>query len=156
MPTTQAERAKVAKMKQIPVVELIKDKNLLFVDDSIVRGTQLQETVEFLQDNGAKSVHMRSACPPLMYACKYLNFSRNRSDMDLLCRRIVTELEGQEGLKHLDEYADGSTERGKKMRRAIAEKMGFDSLEFQTLEGVVKAIGIDKCKLCTYCWTGEE
>ena len=99
---------------------------------------------------------MRSACPPLMYACKYLNFSRNRSDMDLLCRRIVTELEGQEGLKHLDEYADGSTERGKKMRRAIAEKMGFDSLEFQTLEGVVKAIGIDKCKLCTYCWTGEE
>ena len=99
---------------------------------------------------------MRSACPPLMYACKYLNFSRNRSDMDLLCRRIVTELEGQEGLKHLDEYADGSTEKNKKMRRAIAEKMGFDSLEFQTLEGVVKAIGIDKCKLCTYCWTGEE
>ena len=156
MPTTQAERAKVAKMKQIPVVELIKDKNLLFVDDSIVRGTQLQETVEFLQDNGARSVHMRSACPPLMYACKYLNFSRNRSDMDLLCRRIVTELEGQEGLKHLDEYADGTTERGKKMRKAIAEKMGFDSLEFQTLEGVVSAIGIDKCKLCTYCWTGEE
>ena len=102
MPTTQAERNKVAKMKQIPVTELIKGKNLLFVDDSIVRGTQLRETVEFLYDNGAKAVHMRSACPPIMYACKYLNFSRNRSDMELLSRRIISEIEGEEGLKHLD------------------------------------------------------
>ncbi len=156
MPTTQAERNKVAKMKQIPVVELIKGKKLLFVDDSIVRGTQLRETVEFLYDNGAEAVHMRSACPPIMYACKYLNFSRNNSDMDLLSRRTIAELEGEEGMRHLDEYADASTERGKKLRRAIAKKMGFDSLEFQTLDGVVEAIGIDKCKLCTYCWTGEE
>ena len=156
MPTTQAERNKVAKMKQIPVTELIKDQSLLFVDDSIVRGTQLRETVEFLYDNGAKAVHMRSACPPIMYACKYLNFSRNNSDMDLLSRRTIAELEGAEGMKHIDEYADASTERGKKLRRAIAEKMGFDSLEFQTLDGVVEAIGIDKCKLCTYCWTGKE
>lgn len=156
MPTTQAERNKIAKMKQIPVTELIKDKNLLFVDDSIVRGTQLQETVEFLYDNGAKSVHMRSACPPIMYACKYLNFSRNNSDMDLLSRRMIATLEGEEGMKHLEEYADASTERGKKLRRAIAEKMGFETLEFQTLEGVCSAIGIDRCKLCTYCWNGEE
>ena len=156
MPTTQAERNKVAKMKQIPVVELIKGKKLLFVDDSIVRGTQLRETVEFLYDNGAEAVHMRSACPPIMYACKYLNFSRNNSDMDLLSRRTIAELEGEEGMRHLDEYADASTERGKKLRRAIAKRMGFDSLEFQTLDGVVEAIGIDKCKLCTYCWTGEE
>ena len=156
MPTTQAERNKVAKMKQIPVTELIKDQNLLFVDDSIVRGTQLRETVDFLYANGAKSVHMRSACPPIMYACKFLNFSRNNSDMDLLSRRTIAKLEGEEGLRHLEEYADASTERGRKLRKAIAEEMGFDSLEFQTLDGVVKAIGIDRCKLCTYCWTGEE
>ena len=156
MPTTQAERNKVAKMKQIPVIELIKDKNLLFVDDSIVRGTQLRETVDFLYANGAKAVHMRSACPPIMYACKYLNFSRNNSDMDLLSRRVIVELEGEEGLEHLEEYADGSTERGKKFRETIARQMGFETLEFQSLEGVTDAIGIDRCKLCTYCWNGQE
>lgn len=156
MPTTQEERNKVAKMKQIPVTELIKDKNLLFVDDSIVRGTQLRETVDFLYDNGAKAVHMRSACPPIMYACKYLNFSRNNSEMDLLSRRIIVELEGEEGLKHLEEYSDANTERGRRMREAIAERMGFESLEFQTLEGVVEAIGLPECKLCTYCWNGKD
>jgi amidophosphoribosyltransferase len=156
MPTTQAERNKVAKMKQIPVVELIKGKNLLFVDDSIVRGTQLRETVEFLYDNGAETVHMRSACPPIMYACKYLGFSRNKSEMDLLARRVIVELEGEEGLKHVDEYADATTERGRRMRKTIAEQMGFETLEFQSLEGVIEAIGLEKCKLCTYCWTGEE
>ncbi len=156
LPTTQAERAKVAKMKLIPVVELIKGKNLLFVDDSIVRGTQLRETVEFIYDNGAKAVHMRSASPPIMYACKYLNFARNNADMDLLSRRIINEIEGDEGTKHLDEYADGTTERGKKLRTVIAEKMGFETLDFQTLDGVVEAIGIDRCKLCTYCWDGKE
>ena len=156
MPTTQAERNKVAKMKQIPVTELIKGKNLLFVDDSIVRGTQLRETVEFLYDNGAEAVHMRSACPPIMYGCKYLNFSRNNSEMDLLSRRVIVELEGEEGLKYIDEYADASTERGKRMRKTIAEKMGFETLEFQTLEGVVEAIGLPSCKLCKYCWTGRE
>ena len=156
MPQTQDERNKIAKMKQIPVTELIKDRNLLFVDDSIVRGTQLRETVDFLYANGAKSVHMRSACPPIMFACKYLNFSRNNSDMDLLSRRMIAKLEGEEGLKHLDEYADGTTKRGRKLRETIAKEMGFESLEFQTLEGVVEAIGIDRCKLCTYCWNGEE
>ena len=155
-PAKQSDRKKVAKMKQIPVQELIEGKNLLFVDDSIVRGTQLQETVEFLYHNGAKSVHMRSACPPIMYGCKYLNFSRSTSDMDLISRRVIAELEGEEGLKHLAEYADGNSERGKRMRKAICEKFGFASLGFQTIEGVVNAIGMDRCKLCTYCWNGKE
>ena len=155
-PAKQTDRKKVAKMKQIPVQELIEGKNLLFVDDSIVRGTQLQETVEFLYNNGAKSVHMRSACPPIMYGCKYLNFSRSTSDMDLISRRVIVELEGEEGLKYIDEYADGNSERGKKMRKAICEKFGFASLGFQTIEGVVNAIGMDSCKLCTYCWDGKE
>ena len=155
-PAKQSDRKKVAKMKQIPVHELIKDKHLLFVDDSIVRGTQLQETVDFLYENGAKSVHMRSACPPIMYGCKYLNFSRSTSDMDLISRRVIVELEGEEGLNHIEEYADGNTERGKAMRAAIRDKFKFDSLGFQTVDGVVKAIGMDKCKLCTYCWNGKE
>ena len=155
-PAKQADRNKIAKMKQIPVYELIKDKHLLFVDDSIVRGTQLQETVDFLYENGAKSVHMRSACPPIMYGCKYLNFSRSTSDMDLISRRMIMELEGEEGMQHIDEYADGNTERGKAMRKAICEKFKFDSLGFQTVDGVVKAIGIEPCKLCTYCWNGKE
>ena len=155
-PARQSDRKKVAKMKQIPVHDLIKDKALLFVDDSIVRGTQLQETVEFLYENGAKSVHMRSACPPIMYGCKYLNFSRSTSDMDLISRRTIMELEGEEGFQHLEEYADGNTERGKAMRKAIRDKFGFSSLGFQTVDGVVKAIGIEPCKLCTYCWNGKE
>ena len=156
MPNSQADRKKVAKMKQIPVHELIKGKNLLFVDDSIVRGTQLKETVDFLSQNGARAIHMRSACPPIMYSCKYLNFSRATSEMELLARRIVMELEGEEGFSYLDEYSDPATERGKKLRASICEKLHFDSVEFQTLDGVIKAIGIEPCKLCTYCWNGKE
>ncbi len=155
-PARQSDRKKVAKMKQIPVHELIKGKNLLFVDDSIVRGTQLQETVDFLYENGAASVHMRSACPPIMYGCKFLNFSRATSDMELISRRVIVELEGEEGLKHIEEYADGNTERGKAMRKAICDKFKFSSLGFQTVEGVVGAIGLEPCKLCTYCWNGKE
>ena len=156
MPNSQADRQKVAKMKQIPVNELIKDKNLLFVDDSIVRGTQLKETVDFLSQNGAGAIHMRSACPPIMYSCKYLNFSRATGEMELLARRIVMELEGEEGFAHLEEYSDSTTERGKKLRASICEKLHFDSVEFQSLEGVIRAIGIEPCKLCTYCWNGKE
>ena len=151
----QSERKKIAKMKQIPVKELIKDKDLLFVDDSIVRGTQLKETVDFLYENGARSVHMRSACPPIMFGCKYLNFTRATDDMELIARRTILELEGEEGFNHIEEYSDGATERGKKLREAIAKKFHFDSLDFQSLDGIVKAIGIDKCKLCTYCWNGK-
>ncbi len=155
-PTKQVERARVAKMKQVPVKELIHDKDLMFVDDSIVRGTQLKSTVDFLFDSGARSVHMRSACPPIMYRCKYLNFSLASNDMELLARRVIMELEGEEGAKHIEEYCDGNTERGKSLRRAICEKMHFDSLEFQSLEGVIKAIGLKPCKLCTYCFNGKE
>lgn len=155
-PAKQSERNKVAKMKQMPVHELIQDKDLLFVDDSIVRGTQLRETVEFLYSNGAKSVHMRSACPPIMYGCKYLNFSRATSEMELITRQTIMELEGEEGFKYLDEYSDGKTERGRKMRQAICDKLHFASLEFQSLEGAIESIGLEPCKLCTYCWNGKE
>ena len=155
MPATQRERNMVAKMKQIPVHELIQDKKLLFVDDSIVRGTQLRETVEFLYENGAKEVHIRSACPPILYSCKYLNFSRSTSPMDLLARATIMELEGEEGLKHLDEYCDGETERGRKMREAICKKLHFASLEYQSLEGIYEAIGLEPCQVCTYCWNGK-
>ena len=155
-PTRQADRNKIAKMKQIPVHELIQDKKLLFVDDSIVRGTQLKETVDFLYENGAKEVHMRSACPPIMYSCKFLNFSRATDPMELIARRTIVELEGEKGLEYIDEYIDTTTERGKNLRKAISEKFNFASLEFQTLEGVVNAIGLEPCKLCTYCWNGKE
>lgn len=156
MPQNQQQRNKVAKMKQIPVHDLITDKDLLFIDDSIVRGTQLRETVEFLSENGAKSVHMRSACPPIMYGCKYLGFSRSTSDRDLITISTIIELEGEQGLEYLEEYSDPTTERGKKMRQAICDKLHFASLEFQTLEGLCKAIGIPECKICTYCWNGKE
>ncbi len=155
MPTSQRERSMVAKMKMIPVHELIDDKKLLFVDDSIVRGTQLRETVEFLYENGAREVHMRSACPPIMYACKYLNFSRSNSEMDLIARQVIFELEGEEAIEHIDEYIDGKTQRGKALRERISEKLHFASLDYQTLEGVIEAIGIEPCKLCTYCWNGK-
>ena len=156
MPTNQKVRDQVAKMKQIPVPELIQGKKLLFVDDSIVRGTQLQGTVEFLYESGAAEVHMRSACPPIMYGCKYLNFSPSTSDQDLLARRIVRELEGRAGEEHLDEYADASTERGGCLLKAICEKLGFDSLGYQSLDGLLEAIGLPRDKICTYCWTGKE
>ena len=155
MPATQSERNMVAKMKQIPVDELIRDKKLLFVDDSVVRGTQLRETVEFLYEHGAKDVHIRSACPPILYGCKFLNFSRSNSENELIARATILELEGEEGLNHLDEYMDGSTERGKQMRQAICEKLHFASLEYQTLDGILEAIGLPKAKVCTDCWNGK-
>ena len=156
MPANQQVRNQVAKMKQIPVPELIQGKKLLFVDDSIVRGTQLQETVEFLYESGAREVHMRSACPPIMYGCKYLNFSRSNSDMELIARRTVQELEGDEGQKHLDEYADANTQRGQCLLHSICDKLGFSSLGYQSLDNLLEAIGIDRSKVCTYCWNGKE
>ena len=156
MPANQDVRNQVAKMKQIPVPELIEGKKLLFVDDSIVRGTQLRETVDFLYESGAKEVHIRSACPPIMYGCKYLNFSRSNSDMELLARRTIQELEGDEGQQHLDEYADASTKRGQCMLHAICEKLHFSSLGYQSLDGLLESIGLDRDKVCTYCWNGKE
>ncbi len=156
MPENQAVRNQVAKMKQIPVPELIENRKLLFVDDSIVRGTQLRETVEFLYASGAEKVHIRSACPPVMYGCKYLNFSRSNSDMELLARRTVQLLEGNDGQEYLSEYADASTERGQCLLKSICEQMGFHSLGYQSIQGLLEAIGIDPDKICTYCWTGRE
>ena len=155
-PSNQQLRELVAEMKQIPVPELIEGKKLLLVDDSIVRGTQLRETVEFLYKSGAKEVHMRSACPPIMYSCKFLNFSRSNSDMELLTRKTIQNLEGAMGQRHLEEYADAGTERGKALLDTICTEMGFHSLGYQTLDGLLEAIGLDRDKVCTYCWTGEE
>ena len=156
MPTDQKVRDQVAKMKQIPVPELIEGRKLLFVDDSIVRGTQLGETIDFLYESGAEEVHMRSACPPIMYACKYLNFSRSNSDADLLARRVIRKLEGQAGEAHIAEYADGKTERGQCLLHTICQDLGFSSLRYQSLDELLDAIGIDREKICTYCWTGKE
>ena len=156
MPENQDVRNQVAKMKQIPVPELIEGKKLLFVDDSIVRGTQLRETVEFLYRSGAKEVHIRSACPPVMYGCKYLNFSRSNSDMELLARRTMHLLEGDDREEYVPEYADATTERRKCLVRSICEQMGFDSLGYQSIDGLLKAIGLDREQICTYCWTGRE
>ncbi len=154
-PSNQNERNRVAKMKQIPVHDLIQDKKLLFVDDSIVRGTQLRETVEFLYENGAKEVHIRSACPPIMYGCKYLNFSRATSDMELIARSTIVELEGEDGFNYIDEYIDSTSVRGKNLRKAICNKLHFTSLEFQSIDGIIDAIGLPADKICTYCWNGK-
>lgn len=156
MPQSQEMRNRVAKMKLIPVHELIEGKKLLFIDDSIVRGTQMRETVEFLYENGAKEVHMRSACPPIMYGCKYLNFSASKSELELIARQIINEYEGSKGVEFISEYSDSSTERGKKLRDEICRRLKLTSLEFQSLEGTVKAIGKPECSLCTYCWSGKE
>ena len=155
-PSNQEIRNLIAEMKQIPVPELIEGKKLLFVDDSIVRGTQLRETVEFLYNSGAKEVHMRSACPPIMYGCKFLNFSRSNSEMELLTRKTIQRLEGEQGQTHLEEYADSTTERGQKLLNTICKDMGFDSLGYQSLDGLLEAIGLDRSQVCTYCWTGDD
>lgn len=156
MPSNQSIRNMVAKMKQIPVPDLISYKKLLFVDDSIVRGTQLKGTVEFLYENGAKEVHMRSACPPIMYRCKFLNFSRANNDMDLIARKVIYDLEGEEGEKYIEEYSNANTERGKKLRDIICQQLNLASLEFQSLEGLIQAIGLPEECLCTYCWSGKD
>ncbi|USR80135.1 amidophosphoribosyltransferase [Arcanobacterium pinnipediorum] len=156
LPHLEGSRNEIAKMKQVPIKQLINGKNILFVDDSIVRGTQLRETVEFLKENGAHEVHMRSACPPMMYTCKFLNFSVSTSENDLITRRIILQLEGPEGLEHIEEYADQHTERGKRLRSELAQQFNFDSIEFQSLEGIIQAIGLNPQSLCTYCWSGRE
>ena len=156
MPQNQSIRNQIAHMKLIPVDTLIRDKKLLFIDDSVVRGTQMRETVEFLYESGAKEVHIRPACPPILFGCKYLNFSRSTSDLDLISRRVIHELEGDEGIRHLDEYCDAKSKRYEKMVDGICQKMKVTSLKFQTLKGMLDSIGIDPEKVCTYCWTGKE
>ncbi len=157
MPTIQSRRNLIAKMKLLPVHELIKDKSLLLIDDSIVRGTQLRETTEYLFENGAKEVHIRPACPPLVFGCKYLNFSRSNSEMELITRNVIAELEGGEVTDEvLKEYADYNSEKYEKMVDKICEKLKFTSLRFHRLDDMLEAVGIEPCKLCTYCWNGEE
>ena len=157
MPTIQSKRDLIAKMKLIPVHELINGQRLLLIDDSIVRGTQLRETVEFLYESGAKEVHMRSACPPIMYGCKYLNFSRSTSEMELIARQVIRELEGADvSWQVLTEYADPESERYLSMQTSIGKKLGFTSLHYNRLDDLVAAVGLPKDCLCTYCWDGQE
>ena len=156
MPANQSQRNLIAKMKLIPVHELINDKKLLLIDDSIVRGTQLGETTEFLYDSGAKEVHIRTACPPLLFGCKYLNFSRSSSEMDLITRRIIQKREGEVTKELLEDYANPDSENYKAMVEEIRKELNFTSLKFHRLDDMVEAIGIPSCKLCTYCWNGKE
>ena len=160
MPQNQKARNLIAKMKLVPVFPIIKDKKFVLIDDSIVRGTQLSETISYLIENGAKEIHVRSACPPIMYGCKYLNFSRSVSDLELITRRVIKKLEGIEGdeipADILAQYAASDTEKHEAMVEEIRQILKFDSLKFQKMEDTVEAIGVDRCNLCTYCWDGKE
>ena len=158
MPTIQSQRDMIAKMKMLAVDDLIKDKSLLLIDDSIVRGTQLRETTEFLYESGAKEVHIRPACPPLVYGCKYLNFSRSNSEMELITRRVIARLEnGNVTDEILEEYTNPDSAKYEQMVEEIRKELHFTSLRFNRLDDMLDAVeGVDKCKLCTYCWNGKE
>ncbi len=156
MPTIQTQRNLIAKMKLIPVHDLIENKSLLLIDDSIVRGTQLRETTEFLYQSGAKEVHIRPACPPLLYGCKYLNFSRSSSEMELITRRVIKEMEADEKKIDLKNYVDPDSAQYNEMVNRIGKQLNFTSLRYQRLDDMMESIGIDKSKLCTYCWDGRE
>lgn len=157
MPTMQSQRNLIAKMKLLAVEELIRDKSLLLIDDSIVRGTQLRETTEFLYQSGATEVHIRPACPPILYGCKYLNFSRSTSEMDLITRRVIDRLEnGKVTDEVLEEYANPESEKYERMVEEIRKEMNFTSLRYNRLDDMLDSIDIDKCNLCTYCWDGKE
>ncbi|MBO6112311.1 MAG: amidophosphoribosyltransferase [Lachnospiraceae bacterium] len=157
MPTIQSRRDMIAHMKLIPVHELINGKRLLLIDDSIVRGTQLRETTEFLYLSGAREVHVRPACPPIMFGCKYLNFSRSTSEMELIARRIITEEEGENVERSiLTDYCDPDSDRYRNMLEGIRKQLGFTSLSYNRLDDMLDAVGIPKENLCTYCWDGQE
>ena len=156
MPTIQTQRDLIARMKLIPVHELIQNRSLLLIDDSIVRGTQLRETTEFLYQSGAREVHVRPACPPLVYGCKFLNFSRSTSVMDLITRRVIKEMHGTEEPANLEKYSDPESTEYKEMVESIGRKLNFTSLRYHRLDDMIQSVGLDKCKLCTYCWDGKE
>lgn len=156
MPTIQSKRNLIAKMKLIPVRDLIQDRSMLLIDDSIVRGTQLRETTEFLYSSGAKEVHIRPACPPLLYGCKYLNFSRSTSEMDLITRRVIRDMEGEGRHVDLEAYADPESERYQTMVENIGKQLNFTSLRYNRLDDMIDSVGIDRCRLCTYCLDGKE
>ncbi|MGN0558557.1 MAG: amidophosphoribosyltransferase [Acutalibacteraceae bacterium] len=156
MPTNQSQRNKIAHMKLIPVKRLIENKKLLLIDDSIVRGTQLRETTEFLYNSGAKEVHIRPACPPIMFGCKYLNFSRSTSELDLITRRVILQREGENADNMLSDYADPTSTNYSEMVEEIRKQLNFTSLRYHRLDDMIESIGISPCKLCTYCWNGKE
>lgn len=156
MPTIQSKRDMIAKMKLIPVQDLIENKSLLLIDDSIVRGTQLRETTEFLYASGAKEVHIRPACPPLVYGCKYLNFSRSNSEMELIARRIIKDMEGDVAKVNLSAYSNPDSAEYIEMQSRICKQLKFTTLQFNRLDDMIKAVGLPKEKLCTYCWDGVE
>ena len=156
MPTIQSKRNLIAKMKLIPVHDLIKGRSMLLIDDSIVRGTQLRETTEFLYQSGADQVHIRPACPPLLFGCKYLNFSRSTSEMELIARRVIQEIEGENKYPNLSVYADPDSTQYHDMLEKIREKLNFTSLRYHRLDDMIESVGLDRCKLCTYCWDGRE
>ena len=156
MPQKQKQRNLVAHMKLIPVAELIRNKRLILIDDSLVRGTQMRETAEFLFESGAKEVHVRLACPPPMHSCKYLNFSRSTSPLDLIARRVIAQLEGENADKKLDAYANPDSPEYARMVEEIRKELKFTSLEYQRLDDMMASTGVDPSKLCTYCWTGKE
>ncbi len=155
-PTMQSQRKLIAKMKLIPVHDLIQGRRLLLIDDSIVRGTQLRETTEFLYQSGAKEVHIRPACPPIMYSCKYLNFSRSSSELDLITRRILKDIEREGRYIDLAAYSNPETAEYKEMLDRICKQLNFTSLRYHRLDDLIESVGIDRCKLCTYCWDGKE
>ena len=156
MPTMQSQRNLIARMKLLPVHDLIKDRSLLLIDDSIVRGTQLRETTEFLYQSGAREVHIRPACPPLLFGCKYLNFSRSTSEMELIARRVIREMEEDNKYPNLHVYADPDSTEYREMLEKIREKLNFTSLRYHRLDDMIASVGIDRCRLCTYCWDGCE
>ncbi|MCI8888514.1 MAG: amidophosphoribosyltransferase [Hungatella sp.] len=156
MPVNQEQRNLIARMKLIPVKALIEKKKLLLIDDSIVRGTQLRETTEFLYQSGAKEVHVRPACPPLLYGCRFLNFSRSKSELDLITRQVILEKEGEHAEETLKEYADPGSKRYESMCSEICKRQNFTSLRYHRVDDLVESIGLPKCKVCTYCFDGRE
>ena len=156
MPTIQSKRNLIARMKLIPVDALIKGKSLIMIDDSIVRGTQMRETTEYLYHSGAREVHVRLACPPILYGCKYLNFSRSTSEMDLIARRVIARFEGDEAPDRVPVYADPDSPEYDRMVETIRGELNFTSLRYHRLDDMLTATGISPCKLCTYCWDGRE
>ena len=156
MPSHQQQRSLIAKMKLIPIDGLIRDKKLLLIDDSIVRGTQLRETTEFLYQSGAKEVHIRPACPPLLFSCKYLNFSRSKSEIDLITRKIIQKKEGDVNHARLRQYANPDSDEYKDMLETLRKEQNFTTLNYLRLDDMETAIGISPCKLCTYCFSGRE
>ena len=156
MPTMQTQRNLIAKMKLIPVHDLIQGRRLMLIDDSIGRGTQMRESTQFLYKSGAKEVHIRPACPPLIFGCKYLNFSRSSSEMELITRQVIQEMEGNYRFARLEAYVDPETEEYQTMVHKIGEKLDFTSLRYHRLDDMIDSVGIDREKLCTYCWDGRE